>query len=477
MSHNEREYIAYKIEFSVFRYIMWRRLYMSGGNGLDQLCFLTLADISFGNAPLFYGDIPEQLKEFDDAIKIMEYNNQNKGIITNDFFIWALKNNISHDVVRWFIKDFSNQGDKEIEWLVDALFNHYTIYLDESSNCVKFRFKDIEGTTNVKWYNDFVLSGLAFEGNSAPIDIDMLFDKFKLQKSNTDPKLKHIADYNGEDSNRFIDILKSKKVSILLETLFHCEYIYIHWATQNLLYFSLVDIVDSVLNVPFIDDAVKNILYNYALQDINSLLSLLAKYDYPNIKEEMIRNFCEEFICWIDSLKIQNSEEEFLLEFLRQGIKSSRRTNSLLFLQDNTDKLLIESFVPIYAMRVATFPNSDIHFDKCGIVENNIGKNIKIYCNGKIPNYDFLDSCSSRWIQLSDMISGIQGALMAYINVHDPFQISKDLIDFDEVQRRNLEVFMRLRERSRRKNKYFDNMSKNLQQIERIRFLMDYCNI
>ena len=53
---------------------------MSGGNGLDQLCFLTLADISFGNTPLFYGDIPERLKEFDDTIKIMEYNNQNKGI-------------------------------------------------------------------------------------------------------------------------------------------------------------------------------------------------------------------------------------------------------------------------------------------------------------------------------------------------------------------------------------------------------------
>ena len=52
-----------------------------------------------------------------------------------------------------------------------------------------------------------------------------------------------------------------------------------------------------------------------------------------------------------------------------------------------------------------------------------------------------------------DMISGIQGALMAYINVHDSFQISKDLYDFDEVQRTNLEVFMRLRERTIKANK------------------------
>ena len=26
--------------------------------------------------------------------------------------------------------------------------------------------KDIKGNTNVKWYNDFVLSGIAFEGDS-----------------------------------------------------------------------------------------------------------------------------------------------------------------------------------------------------------------------------------------------------------------------------------------------------------------------
>ena len=35
----------------------------------------------------------------------------------------------------------------------------------------------------------------------------------------------------------------------------------------------------------------------------------------------------------------------------------------------------------------------------------------------------------------------------------------------------------KLRKISSRKNKYFDNMSKNLPQIERIQFLMEYCNL
>ena len=40
-------------------------------------------------------------------------------------------------------------------------------------------------------------------------------------------------------------------------------------------------------------------------------------------------------------------------------------------------------------------------------------------CVNKTPNYDFLNSKNSRWIQLSDMVSGINGALMAYVNLHD----------------------------------------------------------
>ena len=48
---------------------------------------------------------------------------------------------------------------------------------------------------------------------------------------------------------------------------------------------------------------------------------------------------------------------------------------------------------------------------------------------------------------------------------------------FDETQNRNLVMFMKLRKISSRKNKYFDNMSKNLPQIERIQFLMEYCNL
>lgn len=52
----------------------------------NQLTFLTTESITFGNKPIFLNDIPDNLKENEDIIKIANYNNQQGGIITDDFF-------------------------------------------------------------------------------------------------------------------------------------------------------------------------------------------------------------------------------------------------------------------------------------------------------------------------------------------------------------------------------------------------------
>ena len=106
----------------------------------NQLTFLIIKNITIGNRPIFLNDIPDNLKENEDIIKITNYNNQHGGIITNNFFIWALENNLSFESVQWFINDFSHQNNEEINSIIDAFFKKYKIYFDESSNCVKFRY-------------------------------------------------------------------------------------------------------------------------------------------------------------------------------------------------------------------------------------------------------------------------------------------------------------------------------------------------
>ena len=69
----------------------------------------------------------------------------------------------------------------------------YTMYYDESNNCLKFKFKDADGDLNVDYTEDYVLAGVAFEGTESPMHIDAVFSKpnnyiiiecfaFRLQK-------------------------------------------------------------------------------------------------------------------------------------------------------------------------------------------------------------------------------------------------------------------------------------------------------
>ena len=428
-------------------------------------------EFMFANGPLFSQQFPDHITDRTNFLQIAKYNNNHHGIIDNEFLEWALKKDISYEAVLWFVKDFSEQTDQELLGLIDAYFCPYTIYCDESSNAMKFRFKDETGKLNVDWRNDFVLAGIAYEGDAPPFDIDELFASFKLQKTVTDAKLGNIAKYNGDDVNRFVDILKSKKVNLFLNTLWNSN-TYIHWSTQSLLYFALVDIVDSVMDIPYMLNEIKNVLYKYVRLDLDYFLEFLAIYSYPNIKKEKVKDFCAEFISWIDSIEPISHKDEFCLEILRQGTKSSKKSGNLLYLTESRDNLLIENFVPIYASRLGEFPSSTIHFDKCGIAEENIDCLANAFCDIKKPAYDFLVSTENRWIQICDFVSGMIAALLAFVNENGIGEINAALEMFDETQKNNLKLLTQLIRKSSTKNKYFDHMSCNYEQGERIRYLI-----
>ena len=247
---------------------------------------------------------------------------------------------------------------------------------------------------------------------------------------------------------------------------------YIHWSTLSLLYFALVDIVDSMMEVPYKSNEIKNVLYKYARLDLDSFLEFLARYSYPNIKKEKVEDFCEEFISWIESIEPESHEDECFLEFLRQGAKSSKKTGELIFLMENSDNLLIENYVPIYASRLGEFPNSTIHFDKCAMAEENIETLSNVLCSEKKPTYDFLVSTNNRWIQICDFVSGIIAALLAFVNENNIDEINTTIESFDEIQKNNLKSVMGLIRKSTTKNKYFDHMSCNHEQGERVRYLI-----
>ncbi|MCF6255951.1 MAG: hypothetical protein L3J98_13895 [Gammaproteobacteria bacterium] len=112
----------------------------------------------------------------------------------------------------------------------------YTFYYDETNNIRKFYVREFD--FNSAFTENFVLGGLVHEG-SAP-DVQPLMDSFKLQRSVKEVKFKHIA--KGD----FLDCLKSQKLNLFLSFIKSSK-LYIHYSIINILYWSIVDIVDSAV--------------------------------------------------------------------------------------------------------------------------------------------------------------------------------------------------------------------------------------
>lgn len=79
-------------------------------------------------------------------------------------------------------------------------------------------------------------------------------------------------------------------------------------------------------------------------------------------------------------------------------------------------------------------------------------------------------------VQLCDFVSGIIAALLAFVNENDIPAIDSTVNSFDITQKHNMKLLLKLMRKSTNKNKYFDHMSYNLEQGERIRYLYNLCD-
>lgn len=186
----------------------------------------------------------------------------------------------------------------------------YTFYYDETNNIKKFYVR--ENDFNYTFTANFVLGGLLHLGQ-AP-NVQPLIDGFKQQKTAKEVKFKHIA--NGD----FLDCLKSEKLKLFLQFVKDSD-LYVHYSSLNILYWSIVDIVDSAIVSsdaakqlgPQFANHLKNDLYKLSRLEIDSVIELFYKYEYPNIKNESAFQFIEELTSLFDGY-IDTEEFHFGLE-------------------------------------------------------------------------------------------------------------------------------------------------------------------
>lgn len=286
----------------------------------------------------------------------------------------------------------------------------YTFYYDETNNVRKL-YVDEDGF-NVALPKIFVLGGIAHEGVVRAIDISSLRQAMKVQKNVRELKLVYVA--KGE----FVDLLKSEKLMIFLRWIRDNGFV-IHYQELDPLYWSVVDIVDSILaksDHPMLlhyHALLKSDLTAVFRNSLRATAALFHQYGYPGLSAEKRIPFLREL------LELLECSESCLPEFnyfmLKGVLQMGLSLNELAFIEGNPQNLLIESFSSFYLNRIALFRCSDHILD----TENSVQETFKrspLMREGKpATNFRFTDSKDEAGVQLSDVLVGVLGKLHSFL--------------------------------------------------------------
>lgn len=314
----------------------------------------------------------------------------------------------------------------------------FTFYYDETNNIKKFYVR--ENDFNYTFTANFVLGGLVHKGQ-AP-NVLPLIDSFKQQRSAKEVKFKHIA--NGD----FLDCLKSEKLKLFLQFVKESN-LYVHYSSLNILYWSIVDIVDSaIMNSesaiqlgPQFANHLKNDLYKLSRLEIDSVIQLFYKFEYPNLKKESVLPFIEELTSLFDGY-IDTEEFHFGLESLRQILKEAKKKGSLPFIMDEKDYILLQDLSQFYLRPIYLFKKSTHIFDNEDFISETLLDYRILDDNEEIKNYTFVDSQTNLLIQLSDVFVGIMGKLTNYLNTSSREKIDAELNSLLEIQKININLLI-----------------------------------
>jgi hypothetical protein len=345
--------------------------------------------------------------------------------------------------------------------------SEFRFYYDETNNIRKFYVQ--ENDFNSSFDLNFVLAGIVVENNIP--DFTTFLDSLKLQSNIKEIKFKHIA------KGTLTECLKSKKLSSFFKLLAESD-LYIHYSIINIFYYSIVDIVDSAIsNSPAALKAglqfamnLKNDLYKLSKFEKESVIELFYSYQYPNIKKESILGFVRDLTGLFQ--KYENTQEfHFGLTSLKQILNESEKIESLPFIMNETDYILLKDFSQFYLRPLYTFKNSKHFFDREDQIEPIIDS-FKLVDKGTIfKPYRFIDSKEDMLIQLSDILTGFIGKFSEFINTHSKKEIMVIVKTLDDIQKRNLCLYLNILEKSNNKNVGFFHHVTSIDYLNKVRFL------
>lgn len=327
----------------------------------------------------------------------------------------------------------------------------YVFYYDESNNCRKFWVDDSKQQFNTDHTADFVLAGLVRkEEEKVEASLETFRKPLKLQANVEEIKFKNL--YAKGD---FLQCLKERR---LFETLSWIDKspFYIHYTNVNNLFYTLVEIFDSIVKPDEISEfgydyfKMKSVFYYMFKGKADALQILMFKYKYPNIQREDVEAFCNDLLFLLGSRREMKEEEKFLAGMLAKAAES----DELVFLHDNDDYVMQENYAEFYADPIRKYQKSRHIFDEETTVQDIVKKQIAMGEN-MADNFKFVKSETDIFVQLSDVVAGILGKLFKYINSTSVNQRRRDVEGLSKLQVENILLIDKLRMEADRENPGF----------------------
>ena len=327
----------------------------------------------------------------------------------------------------------------------------YVFYYDESNNCRKFWVDDSKQQFNTDYTADFVLAGLVRkEEEKVEASLETFRKPLKLQANVEEIKFKKL--YAKGD---FLQCVNERR---LFETLSWIDKspFYIHYTNVNNLFYTLVEIFDSIVKPDEISEfgydyfKMKSVFYYMFKGKADALQILMFKYKYPNIQREDVEAFCNDLLFLLGSRREMKEEEKFLAGMLARAAES----DELVFLHDNDDYVMQENYAEFYADPIRKYQKSRHIFDEETTVQDIVKKQIAMGEN-MADNFKFVKSETDIFVQLSDVVAGILGKLFKYINSTSVNQRRRDVEGLSKLQVENILLIDKLRMEAGRENPGF----------------------
>lgn len=358
----------------------------------------------------------------------------------------------------------------------EQLSTSYYMYFDETNNVKSVtanKNAEIQRTLNIDHVQEhFLLGGIAMKEFEEPLTLNDFKKAINISLKSPMQEIKSGSIYKGD----FLHVIRSRKLTPVLE-LIRNKHWFIHYSDVNILYYCIVDIVDSLLynssfqNLwwnPNVFFWLKDEFYRIFTSNLQENLERLLKFDYPDVKKKDLHAFRESIAEMILHYHMNGGVFNQYTALLVQVLSDSEaHQRDMVFVQDEEKGILIDDFVHFYTTRISVLASSNLTLDNEGDIIAYLQKTPLFMDEKLLANHQFVDSKSNTFIQLSDIVVGLLARYFAFVDKKWD-DIKKDLDQLTDTALQNLHLLNEILIYSEQENRLFCD------QVERIGVIKNF---